>query len=84
MLDNLVFYYNSEKYDHVTEKLKKLAHSFKVSWELTQMEGSPVWKRCFSLLLVDPFPMWVNNFHALGEDASLRCFKLQVDWFKGG
>ena len=79
MLDNLVFYYDHGKYDKVVENLKLWIHCFKVQWELTQVGG--IWKKCFSILITDPFPLFINNFHSYGEDASLRAFPLQFHWF---
>jgi len=81
MLDNLVFHYNSEHYDKISEKLRNYTHSFRVNWELVQMEDSPIWKKCFTVLVSDPVQLFVNNFHSYGEDASLRCFPLQIHWF---
>ena len=79
MLDNLVFYYNHEKYDEITDRLKKHPHSFKVNWELIQI--GDIWKKCFSVLVTDPIQLFINNFHSIGEQGVLRCFPLQIHWF---
>lgn len=80
MLDNLVFYYDASKYDEVSERLKNRTHSFEVYWKLTQL-GDRVWKKCYSILLTYPMPLFINNFHSIGEHGVLRCFTLQIDWF---
>jgi len=78
MLDNLVFYYDYTSYDKITDKLRKIPHSFKIDWELIQIGDT--WKKCFSILMVDP-PLFINNFHSMGEQGVLRCFPLQIQWF---
>jgi len=77
-LDNLVFYYDSNQFDNVTARLKEFPHCFKVNWELNTLNA--VWKRAFAIFLTDPFPIFINNFHSIGENAAVRCFPLQVYW----
>lgn len=80
-LDNLVFHFNPNQFDEMLEKLRKITHSFRLSWELNQMDGSPLWKRHFSILASHPIQMYISLFHSFGDDASIRCFPFQVHWF---
>jgi len=79
MLDNLVFYYDNEKFYLVSERLEQYPHCFKISWKLTQI--TDVWKKCFTVFVTAPIPLFVNNFHSLGQNGVLRCFPLQIHWF---
>jgi len=80
MLDNLVFYYDQDKYNKVTKKLKAFyPRCFEVSWELSQITDT--WKKCYTIFIVNPIPLFINNFHSIGQNGVLRCYPLQIQWF---
>ena len=80
MLDNLVFYYDPQKFKEVSERLNSLDHCLKVILEVSQSKDS-MWKQYFGVQITHPLQVFVSNFLSFGEHALIRVFSGQIHWF---